>query len=215
MGKRWLFQGDSITDCCRVRDVENVANNNLALGSGYPDLFASRVLYDNPRAGWEFFNRGISGNRVVDLLARWKRDTLNLQPDYLSILVGVNDTWHEAENRNGVSIQHYEAVYRMLIQWTLEQFPAIKIALLEPYVLNFGVVAEWDEKFPREVPERAKIVRAIAADYHLTFVPLQEKLTAAAKIYGEDKVLRDGVHPFPVGHQLIADAPLEATKEWR
>ena len=101
-----MFQGDSITDVGRSRDVEADKRPNTQLGGGYPGLVAARLLRDHPADRLQFHNRGISGNRVVDLYARWKRDTLNYKPDIISILIGVNDTWHEAvkDNPNGVEV---------------------------------------------------------------------------------------------------------------
>ena len=91
MSKVILFQGDSVTDCGRSR--ENVFNGGL--GSGYPTLIGARILADHLGEGYQIYNRGISGNRVVDLYARWKCDAIVLRPDIISILIGVNDTWHE------------------------------------------------------------------------------------------------------------------------
>ena len=106
--KKILFQGDSITDAGRSRDDDNY------MGVGYPTLVAGTLGADRP-AEFEYINRGISGNRVVDLYARIKADIINLQPDYMSILIGINDDWHELEYKNGVSTQKYETIYNMLI----------------------------------------------------------------------------------------------------
>lgn len=93
--KKFVFQGDSITDAARLRDLEQYPNRSQSLGPGYANMVASKILFDHMGEDLEFYNRGISGNRVVDLLARWKCDMINLAPDMLSILIGVNDTWHE------------------------------------------------------------------------------------------------------------------------
>src|ERR1039458_1500190 len=97
-----LFQGDSITDCLRDR-TRSCPNDPAALGAGFVGRLAGDLLAGNPGAGWQFFNRGISGDRSIDLLGRWRRDTLALKPDLVSILVGVNDTWHEHLTGNGIS----------------------------------------------------------------------------------------------------------------
>jgi len=137
---RVLFQGDSITDAGRGRGEQEIANSSLGLGFGYPLLTSARLRVMYPDADIQCLNRGISGNRVVDLYARWKMDCLNLNPDILSILIGVNDTWHEFGNRNGVEVPRYEMVYRMLLQWTKDVLPETKIILIEPFVLPFGAV---------------------------------------------------------------------------
>ena len=107
-----LFQGDSITDCGRSREA-NVPNTGL--GGGYPFMAAAHLLCAKAEDGLKFFNRGISGNRIVDLYARWKIDGLNLNPDVISILIGVNDTWHAFGSNNGVEVPRFEQFYRMLL----------------------------------------------------------------------------------------------------
>ncbi|MBR7118991.1 MAG: SGNH/GDSL hydrolase family protein [Lentisphaeria bacterium] len=200
-----LFQGDSITDCGRDRA------NPGALGPGYPSMVATRIVNNNWSCRRNFINRGISGDRVVDLYARWKRDAINLKPDVISILIGVNDTWHEMNYGNGVEPERYDRFYRMLLDWSRKSNPDVKFILLEPFVLNFGfITSEWLD----EIKERQEIVRKIAADYNAIFVPLQEKISAAADMARDPKmVLGDGVHPTIYGHQLIADEYLKYAGE--
>lgn len=171
-------------------------------------MIAARLLADHLDKELNVYNRGISGNRVVDLYARWKCDTLNLNPAVLSILIGVNDSWHEYSNRNGVEVPRYAQFYRMLLDWTLEKLPETKLVLCEPFVLEFGFITpEW----VAEMKERQEVVRGLAAEYGAVFVPLQQMLIEAAKKAGApEKILGDGVHPTLLGHQLIADAWLKA-----
>ena len=117
-GHRILFQGDSITDAGRDRTRTEV-NDALALGRGYAYLASARLLRDHPRHGLLLWNRGISGNRVPDLLARWQTDCLALQPNLVSILIGVNDLWHKFDGRYTGSVADYEQGYRELIEQTL------------------------------------------------------------------------------------------------
>ena len=104
-----LFQGDSITEC--GRSIENFSK----MGDGYPLLVKAHLGYEYP-GKYEFQNRGISGNRIVDVYARIKADITNLKPDYMSILIGVNDVWHELDRQNGVDEEKFEAIYSMLIE---------------------------------------------------------------------------------------------------
>ncbi len=207
---KFIFQGDSITDCNRSRE----GCDPYLLGTGYAFLTSAKLLTKYPEKDIQFINRGISGNRITDLFARWKRDMLNLAPNMLTILIGVNDTWHEAEHGEGVSVGQYETLYRMLIEWTLQEKPDLKIALLEPFILDTGAVAAWEEKYKKEVFARAETVKKIAGDFGLLFVPLQEKILAAANAYGAEKVLRDGVHPTAFGHALISEILTSAVEEW-
>ncbi len=204
---RILFQGDSITDADRTcfPDAEK------QLGGGYPRLIAARLLADNPAGKYAVFNRGVSGNRVVDLYARWKTDTLALKPDLLSILIGVNDTWHEYQCGNGVEPERYAQIYDMLLEWTKKTLPRCRIVLLEPFILCFKGGAT-SAKWKPEIAARGKTVRGLAEKYGARFLPLQEMLNKAAKKFGGPEVLADGVHPTLLGHQLIADAWLKAVK---
>ena len=201
-----LFQGDSITDCGR-----NTSNGSMiSIGQGYAMLVCAALGYKYPQE-YEFENRGISGNRVVDVYSRIKADGWNLEPDVFSILIGVNDVWHEIGGGNGVDAARYEKVYRMMIEDTLERLPDTKFMILEPFVLKAAATEEkWDE-FKREVALRAAAAKRVAEDYNLVFVPLQEKFDAATEKTNDASYwLADGVHPTPAGHGLIAEAWLEA-----
>jgi lysophospholipase L1-like esterase len=202
-----LFQGDSITDCGRGRDK---IEPNSGLGSGYPCLIAAKLLCDKAEEHLNFYNLGISGNRIVDLYARWKSDALNLHPDVISILIGVNDTWHEFGNKNGVEVPRYEQFYRMLLEWTVKSRPNVKLVLCEPFVLVCGAVsAEW---LP-EINQRREVVRKLAKEFNAIFIPYQEIFDAALKQAPAEYWLRDGVHPTLAGHQLMAEAWLKATAQ--
>jgi len=197
--KRILFQGDSITDAGRcLLDVE------WYVGQSYATMISGRLGLDKP-GEYEFVNRGIAGNRVVDLYARIKRDLLNLKPDILSILIGINDVWHDVdENQNGVDAEKYGMVYDLLIQEVKQVLPDIKIMLLEPFVLKgSNTETAWDY-FQKEVPVRSQKVKALCEKYGLTFVPLQEKFDEAEKKAPAEYWLRDGVHPTPMGNEIIA-----------
>lgn len=205
--KTILFQGDSITDA--GRSYESDTN----MGVGYPTLVSGALGYDYP-GQYCFCNRGISGNRVVDLYARIKRDIINLKPDILSILIGVNDVWHEYSfgSPNGVDAEKYFKIYSMLIEEIKEALPDTKIMILEPFVLKgSGTEEQWDV-FRSEVEKRAEKAKEVAEAYQLTFVPLQERFDEAAKAAPADQWLMDGVHPLPAGHELIKRAWLEGFK---
>ena len=195
-----LFLGDSITDTGRN------LNDPRSLGEGYPLLVGARLGMDRP-GQYEFRNAGISGDRIVDLYARIKRDCWNWQPDVLSVLVGINDVWHEVfETHNGVDADRFYRVYRMLLEDTLAQLPGLTLLLMEPFVLpGESTSGEW-ETFSREVPLRARAVREIAGEFHVHYLPLQGLLDEACKRRPPEYWLMDGVHPTTAGHQLIADA---------
>lgn len=208
--KTILFQGDSITDCGR-----NTSNGStLSIGQGYAMLVCAELGYKYPQE-YAFENRGISGNRIVDLYSRIKADAWNLNPDIFSILLGVNDVWHEFGAQNGVDAERYEKMYRTIVEETLKRFPDIKMMILEPFVLKASATEEmWDE-FKSEVALRAAAAKRVAEEYNLIFIPLQEKFDAAAKKTNDASYwLADGVHPTPAGHKLIADAWIEAFNKY-
>lgn len=194
--KRILFQGDSITDADRSRDKD------YKLGVGYPRLVEAELGYDYP-AEYDFINRGISGNRIVDLYARIKLDIINLAPDYLSILIGVNDVWHEVSRQNGVDAEKYYRIYCMLIEEIKEALPNIKIMILEPFVLKAEATEEKWDIFRTEVKKRAEMARKVAEKYNLKFIPLQKKFDELATKAEPAYWLRDGVHPTAKGHEMI------------
>ena len=138
MSKIVVFQGDSVTDSLRNQALDLPPNQEL--GYGYVSQIAAELLERSPENDWKIYNKGISGHRIVDLYARWKRDALNIQPDILTILIGVNDTWHEFHSKNGVELDRYEQFFRMLLEWTRKELPETKLILMEPFVLPFGAV---------------------------------------------------------------------------
>jgi len=199
-----LFQGDSITDVGRSRD------NDGYIGSGYPLLVKAHLGYHFP-GEYEFFNRGISGNRIVDLYARIKCDIINIKPDIMSILIGVNDVWHEySQKPNGVSTEKFFKIYSMLIEEIRAELPDIKIIIMEPFSLKgSGNESVWEE-FDYEVRERAKMAKKIADTYGLTFVKLQEQFDELCQKQDASYWLGDGVHPTPMGHEFIKEQWLKA-----
>lgn len=149
MMKRILFQGDSITDAGRSRE------NDEWKGIGYATLVSAQLGFDEPNQ-YEFFNRGISGNRSIDLLARIKNDVINLKPDIMSILIGINDVWHEFDFQNGVDTETYEIYYNMIIEQTKKTLPDIKIMILEPFVLKGTATEELWDSFRPEVEKKRR-----------------------------------------------------------
>ncbi len=200
-----LFQGDSITDALRVRE------NDAYAGAGYATLVSAELGFENP-AKYEFVNRGISGNRVVDLLARIKVDMINLKPDVMSILIGVNDVWHELGNANGVSTELFEKVYGILIEELKKALPEIKIMILEPFVLKASATEEKWNEFKTDVAEKAAASKRVAEKYGLKFIELQKLFDEAEKTAPASFWLVDGVHPSAAGHELIKREWIKAFK---
>lgn len=204
-----LFQGDSITDVGRKRDAMD-ANNGSALGGGYPHLAAAHLLLKRPGDNLKFYNKGISGNKVFQLADRWDADCLQLKPDVLSILVGVNDFWHTLNgNYNGTS-KVYHDDYDKLLNRTKQALPDVQLIIGEPYAVK-GVKAVDDKWYPTFNEYRAA-ARELADKYKAVFIPYQtiydKALQAAPAAYWTP----DGVHPSVAGAQLMAEAWLQCVK---
>ena len=212
MSKLILFQGDSITDAMRSRD------NDLASGHGYPTLIKAKLGYEEP-GKYTFLNRGISGNRIVDLYARIKSDLINLKPDVLSILIGVNDVWHEVGHQNGVAAAKFETVYDWLLTEVKDALPDVRILILEPFVLPGHATESTEEKperweyFRDETPLRAAAAKRMAEKHGAAFVPLQARFNEACKLAEPAYWLHDGVHPTAMGHELIAREWIKAFRQ--
>lgn len=210
-GEVILFQGDSITDAGRSRDTgkTDVANNQPGLGNGYAWLAASQLLVDRPADGLRIFNRGISGHKVFQLADRWQGDCIDLKPDVLSILIGVNDFWHTQDPRLGYkgTVEIYERDYMALIERTKKALPKVKLVLCEPFVLRCGAVK--DSWFPEFDKYRAAAKR-VAEKHHTAFVPFQAMFDAAIKIAPPEHWAGDGVHPSAAGAALMTHFWLKA-----
>ncbi|MCQ2734828.1 MAG: SGNH/GDSL hydrolase family protein [Alphaproteobacteria bacterium] len=207
--KKVLFFGDSITDAWR-----NHTNDNVT-GIGYATLVKANLSYLYPNQ-YEFYNRGNSGNRVVDLYARIKKDCINLKPDYMSILIGVNDVWHEICENNGVDTKKYEMVYDLMIEEILKELPDTKIMIFEPFVLegtatcNTTEIPNKYEIFKSEVALKAQAAKSVAVKHNLPFIELQNKFDELSKKYGSECYVSDGVHPTAAGHEIIKREWIEA-----
>lgn len=198
--KKIVFQGDSITDMERSRtDMGN-------MGIGYPTMVAGCLGATRP-GEFSFLNKGIGGNTVADLLARVKRDVIGYQPDYVSILVGVNDVWHDFVNHGGVSEERFLLYYDLMLNQLAQELPDARVMLLGPFLLHGSATDVLWEQFRPQVERRAELVKKIAKKHGLVFVPLLKAFDEATKFAPADYWLIDGVHPTAMGHGLI-------TKQW-
>ena len=198
-----LFQGDSITDSGRAKDDPgfNTSNN---LGSGYPLLAGASLLNKYASLSLKIYNRGISGNKVYQLAERWDKDCLELKPDILSILIGVNDIWHKLNGNYNGTADIYRNDYIALLERTKKALPDIKLIICEPFAVK-GVKAVDDKWYP-EFFEYQKAARDIAKQFKATFIPYQSVYDEAQKKAPGSYWTGDGVHPTLAGAQLMAKA---------
>jgi len=204
-----LFQGDSITDAGRNRE-NSEPNSTGALGSGYALLATAHLRHVMPGKELSCYNRGISGNKVFQLAERWEEDCLRLQPDILSILIGVNDFWHTLDFGYDGTAEVYERDYRSLLVRTLEKLPDVRLVIGEPFAVEEGSAIDnsWHPEFERY----RQAARQLARDFGAAFVPYQSIFDEAGNEVPGTYWTADGVHPTLAGSQLMATAWLETVK---
>ena len=203
-----LFQGDSITDYGRRREVLTY-NSPEALGYGYAGRIASALALRYADLSPRMYNRGVSGDKVYQLRDRWQQDCYDLQPDVLSILIGVNDFWHAINGDYDGTPEGYRRDYLALMEQTREHLPHTQLVICEPYAVN-GVKAVTDAWYP-EFDEIRAAAREVADQYADVFVPFQSVFDQALKVAPAAYWTGDGVHANLAGSQLMAQAWLEAT----
>jgi len=195
-----LFQGDSITDAGRYY------NDPLDMGEGYAQMAAARFGEAFADKGIKFLNRGISGNRAVDLQRRWDRDCLDLQPDWVSIMIGVNDAWRRYDSNDPTTCDDFADSYRDILTRTRDVLAA-RLVMLEPFVLP---VSPEVVRFREDLDPTIHAVRALARQFDAIYVPLDSLFAQAVSRQPPHYWSEDGVHPTAAGHNLIAEAWLDA-----
>ena len=199
---KFLFIGDSITDCGRGGDKEG-------MGSGYVRVVRDYLRAKDPGHAPEVINRGISGNKVTNLRDRWQKDVLDLSPSVLSIMIGINDVWHGLNTPGaGVDLETYKSTYRGLLAQVKEKLPECAIVLCEPTVISPPAPAKGNESLKPYVAA----VRELVLEQKVALVPLHDVFLDAAKARPDIDWATDGVHPTSSGHMLIARQWLAATE---
>jgi lysophospholipase L1-like esterase len=197
-GQRLVMIGDSITDCGRARPV----GNSAGLGNGYVSLVNALLSAKYPELMIEVLNTGISGNRVTDLRDRWQTDVLDLKPDWLSIMIGINDVWRHFDRPAGaqVAVGEYEQILESLIEQTL---PSIKgLVLMTPYFIETNI----EDSMRKMMDEYSAVVKKLADKYNTVFVDIQGAFNEYLKYRPTQTLCGDRVHPNLTGHMVIAEA---------
>lgn len=195
-----LFQGDSITDAGRTYDTPNAAQAAEPIGSGYPYMIKQYLDTFYGDSGIRVINRGVSGNRVIDLKNRWTEDCIELKPDYLSILIGVNDTWRRYDSNDATSAEAFEDSYRFILQRAASEL-SCQLILLEPFLIPSDPEKEvWRE----DLDPKIHAVRRLAREFGAVYIPLDGVFAANCTGNSPEKFSLDGVHPTAMGHALIS-----------
>ena len=201
--KTILFQGDSITDCHRDR------NDPAGMGEGYA-MLAAKLLEKKHPGQFRFVNRGISGDRSVDVYERRQADIFDVKPDYISILMGINDVWHGVTHDRGVDIDTYLEVYDSLLTEIREKLPGTKVMLMEPFINEGTATQEQMEVFEEGVAMRSEAVQLLCAKHDLPFLSLQFDLYGLEEQHPAGYWTLDGVHPTLDFHQYMAEKWVKA-----
>ncbi len=191
-----LFQGDSITDC--NRDYGKLYD----LGDGYPKYVAALMKEKYPEYNLRFINKGISGNRCQDLALRWQRDCIDLKPDFVSILIGINDTWRRYDSNDETDVSTYERNFRFILNETKNKL-GVPVMILSPFLIE---VNPEQKKWREDLNPKIEAAKKLAEEFGCIYVPLDEILKKAALTTDKKLLSADGVHPDEEGKKVIAKA---------
>lgn len=197
-----LFQGDSVTHASRGADwVPNI-------GLGYAMIASSMFSVKYPEKQVEFVNRGFPGREVKDLETVWQEDCLDLKPNLVSLMMGINDCWRRYDKGVVTSPEEFEEKYREILDLTINTLNP-KIILMEPFLLP---VTKEQLLWREDLDPKINIVRKLAIEYKTLFVPTDGLFAQACTKAPPAFWAEDGVHPTPAGHALIAKAWLDVVK---
>ncbi len=196
-----LFQGDSITDAGRTYDIQiEGCVTPCELGTGYPSKVKQFLDTFFKEKNITVLNRGISGNRTIDLKNRWDEDCIDLKPDYLSILIGVNDTWRRYDRNDITSVEEYEANFRCILKRAKDELNC-EIVILEPFIIPTDSSKDcWYE----DLVWKIQVARKLAREFNATFIPLDGAFASKCVEMEPSYWSLDGVHPTDAGHSFIA-----------
>lgn len=207
-----LFQGDSITDGNRYKNPDQEWDKNHQIGHSFVYVINALLGSQYPEKDFTFTNRGISGNRILELLGRNYGDVIRQRPDLVSILAGVNDLLAGVFQGKSTEPQVFAAVYRMVLEELRRELPETALVLCEPFILPGGVLEERYEEWRRLLGEYQRTVKALAEEFGAVFLPLQERFDKLCAVREPSYWVWDGVHPTENGHGVIAQAWMEAAR---
>lgn len=195
-GQRLVFIGDSITDAGRRQDA-------APYGSGYVHLARAFLIARYPELGLDIINQGIGGNTIRDLDRRWEEDVVRLQPDWLSIKIGINDVWRQVAGRTAeaVLLDEYAATYERLLRRTAQATKA-RLILMEPYVIE----SNHSDRFRALIDQYLPVVHRLGAEHGAIVIPTQAAFDTALAAQPAAYWADDRVHPNTPGHAIIARA---------
>ena len=199
-GQHILLIGDSITDCGR-------RNEDAPYGRGYVSLLRAFTTARHPDARLTWTNHGISGNTIRNLAERWEADALAPHPDWLSVMIGINDVWRAFDGHPelAVPLPEYVETLRTLLRRAVEE-TGCRLILADPYII------EPDRTEPQRAASDTFVtaVAGLAEEFDAVHIPTQRVFDAALANTGSQNWANDRIHPNLAGHALIADAFMKA-----
>ena len=204
-----LFFGDSLTDM--YRNFDTSVDMATSYGTGFVFDVAGQLMYERP-GYYKIVNRGQGGSKVTDLFDRYEEQVIQEKPDILTILIGVNDVWHELITHSGTHIDVFEKTYFALVNNIKKKLPNTKIIIMEPFFLYGDATKDIWEPF-QEVLKYAAISKKVAKKTNCIYIPLQQAFTDSIKNGGSTQMLFDGLHTNPGGAHLIATKWLEVFRK--
>lgn len=204
--KRWIFVGDSITDCGRRTDSKG------RLGNGYVRIIHDWLLARSPGDAPTIINRGVDGDCITDVAKRWQTDVIDAAPDVVSFKIGVNDVWRQLDKpKAGTKLTDFVRMYEDLLAQLVKARPGVRLVLVEPSVISLPASAKGNGM----ILPYAMAIREIASMFkeHVECtVPLHGVCVEAEDLRQDINWWADGVHPEPVGHMLFARTWLSETR---
>jgi lysophospholipase L1-like esterase len=199
-----LMIGDSITDAGRSEGGEATPWGSQGLGHGYVNLIDARIQAEKPEAWIQVINRGVSGNTVRDLKARWQQDVLDYKMEYLSIKIGINDIWRQFDvpfqKEKHVLIDEYESTYVELLEQTRAQLKGL--VLMTPYV----IVNDKNDPMRKVIDQYSDVVKDLGKKYNATVVETQPAFDRYMEHRHATSLAWDSIHPNTTGHMLLANS---------
>ena len=202
-GESILFIGDSITDCGRVRPL----GQGAGLGESYVAFVDSLLAAFYPERHIRVLNTGTGGNRVTDLESRWQEDVIDLAPDWVSIMIGINDVWRQFDNPSDscqVTIDQYEITYRTLLEQSRSKLKGL--VLMTPYYIESNL----SDPMRKQMDIYSAVVERLAFDFDAVFVNVQAAFDSYLVNRTTQSLCGDRVHPNKTGHMIMAKSFLTA-----
>ncbi|UJF31518.1 SGNH/GDSL hydrolase family protein [Paenibacillus hexagrammi] len=201
-GDKLVMIGDSVTDCERARPVGQGLFG--ALGKGYVSLVDGQLNALYPELGLKVINVGTSGNTVLDLKKRWQTDVVDLKPDWVSVMIGINDVWRQFDSPHQpelmVDLETYESTLRELVQATKPQVKGM--VLMTPFYIEPNP----QDAMRSRMDQYGEVVKRIAHETGSVMVDTQAAFEPVLKSYYAAYLAWDRVHPNHVGHTVLANA---------